>query len=170
MTPVLAANLLNPNFGLVIWITIVFSILLLLLSRFAWKPITTALKERESRIDSSLKQAERLQEETRKLQADNEKARRDAEQEARRMLAEARETAEKLRTDEIERTKADIALLKTQAQDEIERQKQGALDSLRAEVATIAVQAAERILKAELDEKRHAALVNDFVSKLASKN
>ena len=170
MPLVLAANLLSPNAGLIFWIAVVFLILLLLLSKFAWKPITTALAEREETISSSLQRAEVALAEAARIQADNDRARREAEQEAQRILREARETADRLRSEDIEKTKTQIAQLQQQAQDEIERQKQGAIEALRAEVADLAVAAAEKILRQNLDAPAQRRLVDEFIQTLPSKN
>ena len=168
MTPILAANLLSPNFGLAIWILITFTLLLLLLWRFAWGPITKALDERETTIQGSIDQAEKALAEAKQIQADNDKARREAEAEAQRILREARDTAESLRTDEVEKTKAQIRQMQETAQTEISRERDAALETLRNEVADLAIQAAERVLGASVDDSRQRKLVNDFLNDLPS--
>ncbi|HEX7071709.1 MAG TPA: F0F1 ATP synthase subunit B [Rhodothermales bacterium] len=166
LTPILAADLLAPNVGLIFWITVVFLLLLLLLRRFAWGPITNALNERERTIDESIQRAETALAEARQIQADNEKARREADQEAQRILREAREVAERLRTEEVEKTRAQIRQMQQSAQEEIEREKESALTQLRTEVADLAIQAAGKILKENLDETRQRKLVDEFIQTL----
>lgn len=166
MNPVLAASLLSPNFGLVIWMTIVFLILLFVLKKYAWGPIVGALEQREETIGASIQRAEKALVEARQIQAENEKARRESEQEAQRVLREARDTADRLRTEELEKTRAQIRQLQAQAQAEIEREKQSALDELRAEVADLAIKAAERILGDNLDTPRQRQLVDRFIDEL----
>ncbi|RMH62792.1 MAG: ATP synthase F0 subunit B [Bacteroidetes bacterium] len=166
MSFVVAAGLLEPYAGLIFWKAIAFGLLLFILYRFAWGPITKALTEREQNIDMSLRKAEEALAEARQIQADNARARREAEQDAQRILREAREAAEKLRTEEIERTRAQIRQMQEQAQAEIEREKQGALQALRAEVADLAIQAAEKILAENLDPARQRRLVDDFINQL----
>jgi F-type H+-transporting ATPase subunit b len=166
MEPILAANLLSPNFGLVIWIAITFFALLLLLRRFAWGPITSALVAREDRIRDSLEQAQKALSEARQIQADNDRARREADAEAQRLLRQSREAAEALRAEEVERTREQIRQMQTAAQAEIARERDGALETLRSEVANLAIQAAERVLDANLDDDRQRKLVNDFLGGL----
>jgi F-type H+-transporting ATPase subunit b len=166
LNPILAADLLAPNVGLIFWISVVFLLLLALLRKFAWGPITSALNERERTIDESIQRAETALAEARQIQADNEKARREADQEAQRILREAREVAERLRTDEVEKTRAQIRQMQQSAQEEIEREKESALTQLRTEVADLAIQAAGKILKENLDESRQRKLVNDFIQTL----
>ena len=165
---ILAASLLAPNFGLVIWITIVFLLLLFVLRKFAWGPITRALEEREKTIDDSIQRAEKALAEARQIQADNEKARREAEQEAQRILREARDSAEEVRSEEVEKTRRQIREMQQSAQEEIEREKQSALAELRDEVTELAIQAASKILGENLDEPRQRKLVDDFIKKLPS--
>ncbi|NNE70288.1 MAG: F0F1 ATP synthase subunit B [Rhodothermales bacterium] len=166
MTPILAAGLLDPNFGLAIWILITFSLLLLLLWRFAWGPITSALDEREGTIQSSLEQAEKALAEAKMIQADNDKARREADVEAQRILREARDTAEALRSEEVEKTKTQLRQMQESAQAEIARERDSALDTLRSEVADLALQAAERVLGDSMNDDRQRKLVKDFLNDL----
>lgn len=166
---ILAAGLLDPNFGLAIWISLVFLILLFLLWKFAWGPITHALAQREETIDASIKRAETALAEAKAIQAENERARREADQEAQRILREAREAADRLRAEEVERTKAQIQHLQEQARAEIEREKQSALDQLRTEVADLAILGAQKILQENLDDARQRRLVDRFIDELPAR-
>ena len=159
-------DLLAPNVGLVFWTAVTFGIVLFLLWRYAWGPITEALEEREENISNSIQRAEKALAEAKQVQADNQKARREAEREAQRILREAREAAESLREDEVEKTREKIRKMQEQAQAEIEREKQGALEELREEVADLAIQAASKILKEDVDGDRQRRLVDNFIDDL----
>jgi len=169
MNPLIAVDLLTPNIGLFVWMSLTFGALLFVLKKYAWGPITTALAEREERITESMEQAERALTEAKQLQADNTKARKEAEAEGQRLIREAREAADSLRSEEITSTKTQILNLQEQAKQEIERERDSALDSLRQEVADLAIKAAEKILTENLDEPRQKKIVNDFLKTL-SKN
>ena len=164
--PVLAAGLLSPNTGLIVWTLVVFGLLFLLLSKYAWGPITKALAERESTIDASIQQAERALAEAKQLQANNEQARRDADADARRVQAEAREAADRYRAEAFEKAKADAAAIVEQGRAEIEREKTAALQEIRAEVATLAISGAEKILRKELDGPAQRQMVDRFLDTL----
>lgn len=166
MNPLIAANLLAPNAGLIVWITVTFLALLFILKRFAWGPITTALNEREGRITESMEQAEKALAEAKQLQADNRLARKEAESEAQRLMREARDAADMLRSEEVDKTRAQIQHLQEQAKQEIMREKDSALDSLRQEVAGLAINAAEKILNENLDANRQKRIVDDFLKSL----
>ena len=162
----IAANLLAPNVGLIVWMALTFLVLLIVLRRFAWGPITTALAERETRITESMEQAEKALAQAKQLQADNSVARKEAEAESQRLIRKAREAAESLRKDEIEKTRLQIQHLQEQASLEIGREKDSALDSLRQEVANLAIGAAEKILTENLDAGRQKRIVDEFLNTL----
>ena len=161
-----AGGLLSANYGLAFWLGLAFLLLLFLLSKYAWGPITAALEERETTIEESMTRAERALAEAKQLQADNEAARRDAERQAQAILRDAKEQADAQRAADVEKTKAEVARMQAQAQDEIERQKDQALGELRAEVAALAVGAAEKILDERIDGAEQRALVDRFITDL----
>lgn len=166
MEIILAADLLSPNAGLIFWKTIVFGLLLFLLYKFAWNPIVASLREREETIDSSIKRAEHALAEAKQIQQENDRVRREAEAEAQRILREAREASDRVRNEEVDKTREQIRHMKEQAQEAIEREKQGALEDLRDEVASLAIRAAEIILRENLDGGRQRRLVDQFIDEL----
>jgi len=163
---VLAAGLLEPASGLIVWKALAFSILLYVLYKYAWGPITQSLKEREENIDSSIRRAEKALQEAKQIQAENDKARREAEREAQRILKDARQAADELKESEKASLRQEIQQMKDQAARDIQREKQSALQELRDEVADLAIQAATKVVREDLDGKRQRKLVNDFIDDL----
>ena len=162
----LAAGLLDANFGLAIWLIIAFVLLLVLLGKFAWGPITSALDERESTIEESMTRAEAALAEAKQLQADNESARREAEAQAQRILADAREEAARQAEAATASLDAKLAERQAKAEADIELQKEQVLTELRSEVAALAIGAAEKILRKEIDGPEQSALVDRFIADL----
>lgn len=161
-----AASLLSANFGLAIWLGIAFLLLMFVLGKYAWGPITAALEERESTIEESITRAERANAEAQRLLADNEAARRDAERHAQQVLADARAEADRQREAARSELRDELAAERERAAAEIDRQKQQALNELRAEVAALAVGAAEKILRREIDAAEQRGLVDQFIADL----
>jgi F-type H+-transporting ATPase subunit b len=159
-------SLLQVKPGLLIFTIIVFVIVALLLAKYAWGPISKALEDRERNIEDSLSQAERALAEAKAIQADNEKARRQAEAQATQILRDAREAAERTGADLRAQADQRISDRLAQAEADIERQKQAALGELRAEVAGLAITAAEKILRQKLDETEQRRLVDQFIDTL----
>ncbi len=162
----LAADLLSPHAGLIFWTLVIFTVLLVVLGKFAWGPMTSALDDRERTIEESINRAEAALEEARQMQADNERARREAEAEAQRILREARDAADAARTEAVEKERQQVAQMREQFQAEMAREKDQIKAELRTEVADLAVQAAEKILHENLDAQRQRRLVEGFIADL----
>ena len=164
---ILAQNLLAPNWGLFVWMLVTFLALIFVLGKYAWGPITKALEDREKGIQESMDQAKIALEEAKIIQADNTTARKEAEASGQAMIRAAREDAEKLRGEEINKTREQIQAMQEQARQEIEREKDSALEALRHQVADLAIVAAEKILHENLDADRQKKVVNDFLGGLS---
>ena len=87
-------DLVTPGLGLLFWMLVSFTVVLVLLKRFAWSPILSMIKEREDTIENALKSAEKAKEEMAMLTANNEKLLQEARNERDKMLKEAAATKE----------------------------------------------------------------------------
>ena len=159
-------SILSVEPGLAIWTLVAFTLVFLILRRYAWPAITEAMETREEKITESMDRAEKALAEAKQISADNQKARREAEQEAQRILREAREASERLRADELDKTRGQIKQSLEAAQAEIEREKQSAIEQLRTEVTELAIQAAGKILHENMDNARQRKLVDKFIEDL----
>ena len=92
---------INP--GLIVWTIITFGVLVAVLGKFAWKPILTALNEREEKIKEALEQSDKARAEAAALMKQNEQNLVRAEEEYRKMMHEAKALSEKLREDILDR-------------------------------------------------------------------
>ncbi|MBI5475773.1 MAG: F0F1 ATP synthase subunit B [Ignavibacteriales bacterium] len=158
--------MLNPNPGLIIWTIITFVLLLIILKKFAWKPLLGSLHQREDSVRNSIERAELAKNEAEKLLEENKKQLERAEQEGRKILNENRALAEKLKEEIIEKANQQSKKMIEMAKQEIERDKDAALVSLRGEVANLAIQAAGKILDETLDENKHRKLVDSYLKGL----
>ncbi|MCH8558032.1 MAG: F0F1 ATP synthase subunit B [Balneolia bacterium] len=169
MNPVLANALLNFETGIVLWVGVTFVLFFVLLKKFAWGPVLQALEQREKSIQESLDSAEKAMSRAEEISRKNDEALRQAEVEAQRLRKEAKEEAEKIRVDLIDKARTEAEAVKEQTLASIEQEKQKAMLELRSHVAELALEAAGKILNAELDEKKNKKLVDDFIDGL-SKN
>ena len=147
-------KLLNDfSFGLFFWQTLLFIILLLLLRKFAWKPILNAVKDREEGIKNALKSAEDARKEMQNLTADNERILKEARNDREELLKEARSIREKM----IDEAKGDAQLeankLIEKAKESIQTEKQAAIIDLKNQVADLSIGIAEKLVKEELASK-----------------
>ena len=141
------------SFGLFVWQSIIFIGLILLLKKFAWKPILDAVNEREEGIKNALLSAENARKEMHNLQSDNQRILQEARLERDSMLKDAREMKEKMVADAKNEAQAQGLKMIEQAKAAIEGEKNAALDELKSHVATLSLEIAEKLLKEELSNK-----------------
>lgn len=160
-------GLVSPDFGLFFWMVISFSILLIILRRFAWKPILKALSDRENSIDQALKAAQLAKDEMTRLQADNEKILREAIIEREKIIKEAREMKESIVRDAKIQASAEANKVMENAKTAIEQEKAAAINDIKEIVSTFSIDIAEKILKEHLtDVENQKKLVKYYVGQI----
>lgn len=141
------------SLGLFFWQAVILVVLILLLVKFAWRPIMTSITEREAGIANALASAEAARKEMHNLQADNQRILNEARAERDAMIKEAREIKDKMIAD----AKAEAAVqgekMIEQAKAAIESEKNAAMAELKNQVSGFSLDIAEKILKNELSDK-----------------
>tara|TARA_R110002050_G_scaffold56204_2_gene126515 strand:- start:100 stop:591 length:492 start_codon:yes stop_codon:yes gene_type:complete len=156
-------NIVAPE-SLIFWTTIIFLLLLILLRKFAWKPILGAVRSRETSINDALEAAEKAKLEMQNLHADNEKLLQEARAEREAMMKEARELKAKMIADAKDNAKEEADKMVAQAQAAIESEKKAAIAELKQQVATLSLEIAEKVVKHELaDSEKQMKLVNEML-------
>ena len=145
--------LVLPDIGLVFWNTIAFLILLVVLGKFAWKPMLKAIAERESGIEEALLRADKMKAEIAAMQNENEAMLAKAREERAGMIKDAKETADKMVTDAKDKAKQEYERIISDAQLAITQQKNAALTEVKNQVGSLVVEVAEKILRKELSNK-----------------
>jgi len=141
------------SFGLFIWQIVIFVGLILLLKKFAWKPILDAVNEREEGIKNALLSAENAKKEMQNLKSDNEKLLADARAERDLLMKEAREIKEKMINDAKSEAQAAGEKMISQAKAAIESEKNAAMTELKNQVSSLSLEIAEKVLRDELSNK-----------------
>jgi F-type H+-transporting ATPase subunit b len=141
------------SFGLFIWQIVIFVGLILLLKKFAWKPILDAVNEREEGIKNALLAAENAKKDMQNLKADNEKLLAEARAERDLMIKEAREIKEKMIADAKSEAQAQGEKMIDQAKASIESEKNAAMAELKNQVSSLSLEIAEKLLQDELSNK-----------------
>ena len=157
-------DLLIPDFGLVIFQTIAFLLLMFVLGKFAWKPVLAAIKEREQSIDDALNKAELAKQEMARLTSQNEELMKQARAERDEILKEAKTLKDNIVNEAKTSAQAEGAKLIEKARIEIENQKKAALAELKGQVSALSLDIAERVLRSQLDDKaKQQELVNSLL-------
>ncbi len=159
-------SLLNLPHGLMFWTVVNFGIFLFIIIKFGGKSIIKALNDREDSINKAISDAEEANREAKKLLSESKEKIENAQQEVAEILAKGRLQSEAL----IRKTSEDADKVKQQkieeAIKEIERNKDIAINQLRAEVADLVVNATEKIISTKLNKEQDLKLVEDYINKL----
>lgn len=152
------------SLGLFFWQSLLFIGLVLLLRKFAWKPILDMVNEREEGIKNALAAAEDAKKEMQNVTADSEKLLKEARAEREALLKEAREIKEKLIADSKEQAKIEGDKMIKQAQAAIESEKKAAVADIKSQVANLSVEIAEKVIKEQLSNRdQQLKLVEDML-------
>lgn len=144
-------NIVQPE-GLVFWALLIFLILFFLLTKFAWKPILSAVKEREQSINQALDAAKEAKKEVANMKADNERLLAEARQERDNILKEARAVKEQIVAQAKQEAQVEANKIINAAKLSIEAERKQAVTELKAQVAELSADIAQRVVGAELSK------------------
>lgn len=157
-------DLVTPGLGMIVWSTVFFLILLLVLRKFAWPAILSAVKARNESIKNALDAADRAKEEMAKLQADNEQILAEAKAERDALMREAKAIKDKLIAEAKEKATEEAAKLVKNARESIQREKTAALNEMKVQMASLSVEIAEKLIRKKLgDPKAQKELVDKLI-------
>ena len=157
-------DLLSPNPGVMFWTLIIFVVLLFVLARFAFKPLTKAVEAREKALEAAILAAKQDREQAAQLLAEQQKAVDAARADAQRVVAEARTTGDKLRNEMLEQTKQQQHELLERARAEIDNERMRAIADLRREAVDLALAGASKVIERNLDDQTNRKLVESFLA------
>ena len=152
------------SFGLFFWQSLIFIGLILLLRKFAWKPILDAVNERETSIKDAMNAAEVAKKEMASIQQNNQKVLKEARAERESLLKEARSNGADIVAQAKAEAKAEADKIIALAQESIQNEKRAALIELKNQVAQISLDIAEKVIDSELESKeKQSKLVNQLI-------
>ncbi len=154
----LSASLTDVNFALSFWTALTFAILIVVLGKFAWGPILQMIETREKTIADAIEAAKRER-----------AAAEEAAAEMRAALEKARaESAEFIRKNqqEVAAARKESEELLVAARKTIAEEKRQAIAELRAQAVDLAIEAANRLVQMNMDEKKQKQLVEEYLSQL----
>jgi F-type H+-transporting ATPase subunit b len=158
-----------PAANELIWGAISFFVLLGLLYKFAWPGMKKGMEGRSERIRTDLAAAEDAKAQAQQVLDDYQRQLADARNESARIIEEARQQADSMRRDLQQRAEADIAELRQRAAADVEAAKAQAMADLRADVASLAIGAAEQVVQQSLDHETQRQLVERYIDQVGSR-
>jgi F-type H+-transporting ATPase subunit b len=160
------SGLLSPNGGVMVWTLVIFIVLLLVLSKYAFKPITKAVEEREKALSDAIDAAQRDRDEANRLLQDQREQIAAARDEAQKIIADARAAAEQVRGTIIEHAHGETGELLDRARREIVAERDRAIADLRLEAIDLAIAGASRVIGKNLDDQSNRQLVESFLASI----
>jgi F-type H+-transporting ATPase subunit b len=156
-------ELVSPNAGTIFWMVLFFSLVLLILKKYAWKPILNTLRNREKTIEDALLSAEHAKEEIIRLKADNEKILADARLERDKLMKEARAMKDKIIQDAQEQAQQEGKKIMEGARLSIENEKKSAINEIKNQIAVLSISIAEKIIHEKLKDNKQKELIEDLL-------
>lgn len=158
--------LLDVNPGLVIWTFLIFGIVLFILSKFAWGPISNALDERAKKIHDDIDRADHLRKDAEKKLEEYLEKINGLKAEGQAIVAEARKDAEALKNDLLNQARKESEAMKNRSLREVSMARDQALEDIHKQVTEISMVIVAQILERTLKGEDHKKLIDDTVSKL----
>jgi F-type H+-transporting ATPase subunit b len=163
---ILESNLLAVEPGLVVWSAITFLLLLLVLRKFAWKPILSAIENRETHIRESIERAEEAQRKADENLKSYQKIMEDARKESREILEKGRMTAETMREEILDKAKEESARMVEKAKKEISLEREKSLDEIRRLAVDLSLAAASKLVERSLKDSDHEKIVEQYIKEM----
>ena len=162
-------SLITPDFGLLVWMTLIFGIVFFVLAKWGFPMITGSVEKRAARIGDSIKAAKEAEEKLRNLSEEQSRMIEETRQEQSRILKEAAASRDSIVEQAKVQAREEASRILDQARTQIAAEKESALRDVRKEVALLSVSVAEKVLKKSLsDADGQSALVDRLVDEVSS--
>nr|WP_232334279.1 F0F1 ATP synthase subunit B [Oceanobacillus sp. AG] len=145
---------------------IFFLILLALLKKFAWGPVMNMMEKRENYVANEIDAAEKSRAEAEKAAKDAADQLNNVRQEAQKIIEDAKTAGVRQEQDIIESARAEAERIKEQAQADIQNEKEQAIQALQAQVASLSVLVASKVIEKEINEQDQAEFINDYIKEV----
>jgi len=158
--------LVQPDPGLYIWTILTFLVLLVLLAKFAWRPLLAALDSRQESIRKALDDARKAKQELEGIHAESAKLLAQARSEAAEILSRSRSDADRFREEMKDKARAEAANLVRNAERQIELETSRAMQQIRSEAVELSVTIASKLLQRNVSKADNERLIEDTLKQL----
>ena len=159
---------MKPDTGLMVWTLIIFAVLMFVLSRYAFGPLTRAVEARERSLQEAIDAAKADRDAAAKLLSQHQAQIEAARDDAQKFIAEGRAVAEKMRADMIEQTRKEQQDMLERARRDIESEKDKAISQLRREAVDLALAGASKVIEQNLESQKNRQLVESYLSSIGT--
>ncbi len=159
-------SLMSPDTTMLVLTWVTFFLLLAILQKFAWKPIVTALENRENYIRQSLDDADKIKSSFTDIQASKEKILSEAHRSAQDVIDQSRKRAQDVAKAIEERAKEHAQEILQSAHQQIEGERERVKNALRRESADLAIGLAGKIMKENVDNEKNRKLIEQAIKEI----
>ncbi|HCF95053.1 MAG: F0F1 ATP synthase subunit B [Verrucomicrobiota bacterium] len=152
----------------IVWTMISFLLVLGALGKFVFPALNETMKKREAAMRGSIEEAQRTREEAHKLLQQYEERLGQARQEAQAILEESRKVADQVRKEFLAKSQEEATQMVQRAQAEIQQAKARGIEDLKQTVGELSLRLAAEVVRHDIDETKHHALVDEFLDNLQS--
>jgi F-type H+-transporting ATPase subunit b len=161
-------SLVTPDFGLLVWMTVIFAILFFILAKFGFPIITGMVNKRSDYIGKSLESAREAQRKVDALAEEQKRLIDETKREQSRILNEAAQTRDDIISEARQQARDEAEAIMTQAREDIEAQRESALRDVRRQVADLSVEVAEKLVRGTLaDDEKTEELIGKLIDEAA---
>jgi F-type H+-transporting ATPase subunit b len=161
-------GLMSLRVNLMFWTLVIFAILYFILNKWAFPAVLGMVEAREKALAEAIEGAKRDREEAARLLAEHKQQIEGARDDAQKLIAEARGVAEKMRSDVLEKTRADQQEMLERARQDIAMERDRAIAELRHEAVELAIRGASKVIEENLDSDKNRRLVEQFLGSLSA--
>ena len=159
-------ELVSPGLGLIFWMTLAFGIMLLVLRKYAWRPILNTIRERELTISQSLRDAQHIQREMAALEEVRHQKMAETDKLRLELLTQARHEADEIIRQARQRASSEATQILEDGKRAVEAQRNAVVHEIRDQIAKLSIDIAEQVLEDELKDKAVSKqLVNHLLDK-----
>ena len=156
----------SVDLGTVVWTWVLFLITLGILAWKVFPMISGSLEERQQKIQSAIDSAREDRDEARQLLEEHQRQLEKARQEAQEILDEGREAGKRLREEILQEAREEREEMMERTRREMEREREKLRDDIRQEAVDVAIAAAERLMRSEMDREENRRLVRDYIEQV----
>lgn len=143
-----------------------FGILVLILRKFLYKPVTEIINSREAEIREKIEKSNEALKNADALKLENEKRLKEARKEGKSIIEASKSKAQKLSDEIIDKAKEEADIILERARKDAEREREKAEDDIKAQAINLAILLSSKALEKELDEEEHRRLIDDYITKV----
>jgi F-type H+-transporting ATPase subunit b len=160
-------DLVTPGIGLIFWTSVVFILLVLILKKYAWKPILDAVEKRSNSIEQAINAADEAKASLTQLNEERAKIKKESLADRDALLKEANETKTQIISEAKSKAKEETDKILSDAREVIKNEKLAAITELKNQVAILSLEIAEKIVKDQLSSNdKQKALVDAMVKEV----